>query len=72
MHSMRQIFKWAGAALVALGVAVFPFAIWFEGPWGVLSLVMVMIGCFLLVLCLRGTGMVAPDEPGDDGGKPPG
>jgi len=62
---MRQAFKWPGFALVAFGVAVFPFAIWFEGPWGVLSLVMVMIGCFLLVLTLRGSGLVVPDEPGE-------
>lgn len=69
---MRQAFKWPGFALVALGIAVFPFAIWFEGPWGVMSLVMIMVGCVLLVLSLRGAGLVVPDEhneePGDEQG----
>lgn len=71
---MRQTFKWTGVGLVVFGIAVFPLAIWFVGPWGVLSLVMIMIGSFLLVLSLRGTGLVVPDEPagagadkGDDG-----
>jgi len=68
---MRQAFKWPGFALVALGIAVFPFAIWYPGPWGVMSLVMIMFGCVLLVLALRGSGLVALDEqteaPGDGG-----
>jgi hypothetical protein len=50
---------------------VFPFAIWYPGPWGVMSLVMIMIGCVLLVLALRGSGLVALDvqieAPGDGG-----
>ena len=70
---MRQAFKWPGFALVALGITVFPFAIWFEGPWGVLSLVMIMIGCVLLVLSLRGSGLMPPhehnEEPGDEPGE---
>lgn len=47
---MRQILKWPGFALVALGITVFPFAIWYPGPWGVISLVMIMVGCFMLVI----------------------
>lgn len=47
---MRHILKWPGFALVAIGITVFPFAIWYPGPWGVLSLVMIMVGCFMLVI----------------------
>lgn len=62
---MRQAFKWPGFTLVALGIAVFPFVIWLPGPWGVMSLLMIMIGCVLLVLSLRGTGLVVPDVSGE-------
>ena len=61
---MRQILKWSGFALVAFGIAVFPFAIWFPGPWGVISLVMVIAGCLLLVLVLPASSLFPiPDEP---------
>ena len=36
---MRAFFRWLGFAMVAGGIAVFPFAIWFRGPWGVITLV---------------------------------
>ncbi len=57
--------KWPGFALVAFGVAVFPFAIWFPGPWGVISLVMIMAGCVLLVLSLKGAGLMGNDQLSD-------
>ena len=63
---MRQLFKWPGFALVVLGIAVFPFAIWFPGPWGVISLVMIMTGCFLLVFARpASSGLGERDEAGD-------
>jgi hypothetical protein len=51
--AMRSTLKWLGFALVAAGVAVFPFAIWFPGPWGVIALLCVMAGCLLLLLALK-------------------
>ena len=46
--------KWLGAGMVVLGVAVFPAAVWFPGPWGVISLLLVIVGCFVLVASSRG------------------
>ncbi len=60
---MRTSFKWLGFALVAAGVAVFPFAIWFPGPWGVMSLLTIMVGCVVLLLVVKRT----PDEPVEEG-----
>ena len=67
---MRTVFKWLGFVLVASGIAAFPFAIWLPGPWGVLSLVLVMIGCMVLVATLTGRSAHGreesngPDSPG--------
>lgn len=60
---MSVTLKWLGFALVAAGVAVFPFAIWFSGPWGVISLLCVMAVCVLLLLVLKRTR----DEEGEKG-----
>jgi hypothetical protein len=60
---MRTALKWLGVALVVTGVAVFPFAIWFPGPWGVISLALVIIGCVLLVAAM---GARAVDGGGDE------
>ena len=61
---MRQILKWPGFALVAIGIIVFPLAIWFPGPWGVISLVMIMLGCFMLVFARPTSSDVGDsDEP---------
>ena len=46
--------------MVVLGVAVFPAAVWFPGPWGVISLLLVIAGCFVLVGA--GKGVQPPDE----------
>ena len=64
---MRAAFKWLGFALVAIGVAAFPFAIWYPGPWGVISLVLVMIGCFVLVAVLRARSIEQAEEDRNDG-----
>jgi hypothetical protein len=61
------MFKWFGFVLVATGVAVFPFAIWFPGPWGVIALVLVMIGCFMLVAVLRARSIEEAEEDRNDG-----
>ncbi len=62
---MSGALKWLGFALVAIGVAVFPFAIWFPGPWGVIALVLIMIGCVLLVLALKALRETQPQETED-------
>ena len=60
---MRRVLKWPGFNLVALGITVFPFAIWYPGPWGVLSLVMIMVGCFMLVIARPAeSGLAGSDE----------
>ena len=50
--------------MVVLGVAVFPAAIWFPGPWGVISLLLVIAGCFVLVLSNRGAP--SPEDAAND------
>ena len=63
---MRTASKWLGFALVATGVAVFPFAIWFPGPWGTIALVLVILGCIVLVLVSRAhPGEASADEQND-------
>mgnify|MGYP001576080142 CR=1 FL=1 len=65
---MNALLKWTGFAGVAFGIAVFPFAIWFPGPWGTISLLLVMFGCVFLVAA-RVLGPAGPDEaqaPGDE------
>src|SRR5512141_1449016 len=52
-HGMRTSLKWLGFALVAAGIAVFPFAIWFPGPRGGVSLLSIMAGCVVLLLVLK-------------------
>ena len=68
---MRKLLRWLGFAMVSFGIVCFPFAIWFPGPWGVISLVLVMGGCFVLVGAMRG----APEDGDSDGssdiGQPP-
>lgn len=59
---MRASLKWLGFALVAAGIAVFPFAIWFPGPWGVISLLVIMAGCVVLLVVKR-----TPEEPVEEG-----
>lgn len=59
---MRTVFKWLGVLLVAAGIAVFPLAIWIPGPWGVLSLLLVMIGCMVLVVTMRGRSADGREE----------
>jgi len=56
--------KWIGAGMVALGVAVFPAAVWFPGPWGVISLLLVIAGCFVLVLSRN--AVQPPEDAVDD------
>ncbi len=59
---MATPLKWLGFALVAAGVAVFPFAIWFPGPWGVISLLCIMAGCVVLLLVLK----LTRDDEGEE------
>jgi hypothetical protein len=63
---MRTAFKWLGFALVAAGVAVFPSAIWFAGPWGVAALVLVIVGCAVLVAGLRARTIEESSEEQDE------
>jgi hypothetical protein len=67
---MRTVFKWLGFVLVTSGIAVFPFAIWVPGPWGVLSLLLVMIGCMVLVATFTGRSVDGREE--SDGPDSPG
>ena len=53
---MWTALKWLGFAMVAGGIAVFPFAIWFSGPWGVITLLVVAVGCVVLIPALRRRG----------------
>jgi hypothetical protein len=51
---MRAYLKWLGVAMVVTGVASFPMAIWIiTGPWAVLCLLLVMVGCVLLLFAPR-------------------
>ena len=60
---MRTVVKWIGFALVAVAVAVLPFANWISGSWGLVSLTLGVIGAFLLAI---GPGGKAPEVGGDD------
>jgi hypothetical protein len=60
---MRAAAKWLGFLFVAGGIAVFPFVIWFSGPWGVATLLVIGIGCLLLTAGIRNR-----HEPFDDDG----
>lgn len=70
MLTLAAGLKWPGAAAVMAGVACFPMAIWFPGPWAVLALLLVMGGCVLLVAALRAQRALTPeDEPdGEEAG----
>lgn len=69
LAGMRAIAKWLGAALVTVGVIAFPAAIWYPGPWGVVSLLLVMFGCVFLVAALRGAPVESEKEAGQDDAK---
>ena len=71
MSSIRNASKWLGAAMVVFGIVCFPFAIWFPGPWGVLSLVLIIVGCFLLVAAMKGAQQMADTHLPPDGDPPP-
>ena len=67
---MRTYLKWLGVMMVVTGVASFPMAIWMiTGPWAVVCLLLVMVGCVLLLFAPR-PGAGAEVEPegaeGDD------
>ena len=66
--ALVALLKWPGAAAVMAGVACFPMAIWFPGPWAVISLLLVMGGCVLLVAALRAQRALMPEEDEPEGG----
>jgi hypothetical protein len=61
---MLAFLRWLGFAMVAGGIAVFPFAIWFPGPWGVIALALVALGCLVLVAAIRAAA--EPSDPDAD------
>ena len=46
--------RWAGFALVAIALAVLPFAVWISARWGIVSATAGLVGLALLVVGLAG------------------
>ena len=63
---MKTAARWLGFALVAAGVAVFPFTIWFPGPSSTLALVSIILGCFVLLFALERKPLELPEIAADD------